>query len=66
MLEKTVWRPSRHESKLYWQVEESETGNRVSFDSLGQNQRVFEAFSLILPRVRLRRLPSKFGSLRLV
>jgi hypothetical protein len=24
MLEKTVWRPSRHESKLYWQVEESE------------------------------------------
>jgi hypothetical protein len=30
--------------------EESEAGNRVGFDSLGQNQRVFEAFSLILPR----------------
>jgi hypothetical protein len=50
MQEKTVWRPSGHESKLYWQVEESEAGNRVDFDSLGQNQRVFEAFGLILPR----------------
>jgi hypothetical protein len=30
--------------------EESEAGNRVGFDSLGQNQRVFEAFSLILSR----------------
>jgi hypothetical protein len=30
--------------------EESEAGNRVGFDSLGQNQRVFEVFSLILSR----------------
>jgi hypothetical protein len=30
--------------------EESEAGNRVGFDLLGQNQRVFEAFGLILPR----------------
>jgi len=50
MLEKTVSKPSGHESKLYWWVEESEAGNRVGFDSLGQNQRVFEAFGLILPR----------------
>jgi hypothetical protein len=39
--------------------EESEAGNRVGFDSLGQNQRVFEAFSLILPR-----RPTLSGSLK--
>jgi len=65
MLEKTVWRPRGHESKLYWQVEEGEAGNRIGFDSLGQNQCVFEAFSLILPQVRLSRIPSKFGLGRL-
>jgi hypothetical protein len=37
-LEKTVWRLSGHESKLYWQVEEGEAGNRVGFDSLGQSK----------------------------
>jgi len=50
MLEKTVWGPSGHEKQALLAGQESEAGNRVGFDSLEQNQRVFEAFSLILPR----------------
>jgi hypothetical protein len=51
---------NRLKAERVWLLEEeSEAGNRVGFDSLGQNQRVFEAFSLILPR-----RPTLSGSLK--